>query len=123
MSSDSDLQDSIEKTRQAFRAASEGREVPPLRNPPAYDVRSGSDEGGSVDGRLPTGLHPFFRGLLETLPEPGADWPPAQREQWLETARNIFALIYKDPAEERKPIRLIEPQQPTPPTELDQRTA
>src|SRR3972149_3102577 len=112
MPSDSDLQDSVERTRQAFRATSEGRDV--LR------PREGD---GTADRRLPSTLHPFFRGLLETLPDPGADWPRAQREQWLETARNIFALIYKDPGEERKPVRLMEAQQPAPPTQLDQRTA
>jgi hypothetical protein len=71
---------------------------------------------GPADRRPPPGLHPFFRGLLETLPEPGADWPLAQREKWLETARNIFALIYQDSAEERGTVHL----QP-PPTLLDRR--
>jgi len=55
-------------------------------------------------------LHPFFRGLLEALPEPDTDWPLANREQWLETARNIFALLYHDPSGVREPIPLRPPQ-------------
>ena len=54
-------------------------------------------------------LHPFFRGLLETLPEPGADWPSPNREQWLDTARNIFALLYHEPVEVPEPISLRPP--------------
>ena len=56
-------------------------------------------------------LHPFFRGLLEALPEPGLEWASANRERWLETARNIFALLYHEPDEVREPIPL-RPQQP-----------
>jgi hypothetical protein len=94
LSSDDGLQDSIERTRQAFRAAPE---PPPLlvrrddtSPPPAisYAPSSGAD------------LHPFFRGLLEALPAPGASWPQSQRQQWLETARHIFALLYTDTVEE-----------------------
>ena len=50
-------------------------------------------DGG--DGGLPPGLHPFIQGLLESLPAPGSEWPSQGREQWLETARNIFGLIYQ----------------------------
>jgi hypothetical protein len=41
-------------------------------------------------------LHPFIRGLLQTLPPQGAAWPAQRREQWLKTAANIFNLIYGD---------------------------
>ena len=126
MPSDSELQGSVEKVRQAFRASSEGHEILPPRDRYDDDLRSGrAGHAGDVTGDRSAlaALHPFFRGLLETLPDPGADWPRAQREQWLETARNIFALIYKDPGEERKPVRLMEAQQPAPPTQLDQRSA
>jgi hypothetical protein len=40
-------------------------------------------------------LHPFIQGLLQTLPEPESDWPSAARVKWLQTAANIFDLIYK----------------------------
>jgi hypothetical protein len=93
MSSDEGLQDSIERTRQAFRAAPDApplisrREDTPPPPPPPLTTGSAS---------APPGLHPFFRGLLEALPEPGNAWPQEQRDQWLETARHIFALLYTD---------------------------
>jgi hypothetical protein len=122
----SDFQDSVERTRQAFlrTPAPELREVSAHHAPfaegdaPEPGVR-GKETGGeagpegdrSGDRRDPMGLHPFFRGLLDTLPDPGADWPLEKREQWLETARSIFALVYTDPVEERRPLRLLDAQQ------------
>lgn len=35
-------------------------------------------------------------GLFQRLPKPGAVWPPAQREQWLQTLQNVFSLEYRD---------------------------
>ncbi len=95
MPSGSDLQDSVDKTREAFRRVSADdaddrrprlaafRDEPPAPAP----LPRGDDVGQ---------LHPFLQGLLEALPAPGADWPIARREQWLETARSIFALMYDD---------------------------
>ena len=76
---------------------------------------------GSQEAGAPTGLNPFFRGLLETVPAPGAEWPLEDREQWLETARNIFALIYQEPGDERERARAA----PTPigPVDEPQRRA
>lgn len=102
MPADSGLQDSVEKGREAFRRAMpDGQDlgvpaVPPRRS-----------EGRILqEGRLPSDLHPFFRGLLETLPEVGTDWSTPEREQWLETARNIFGLLYREPNRDREPIPL-----------------
>ena len=146
------LEGSFERAREELRRRSAelalGGQAEPGPNPllgehaPQRQERSeeqvqGQDEG-SLAARAPFGLHPFFRGLLETLPEPGSEWSRKEREQWLETARNIFALIYKEPGDEREqatalpPVRLIEPQPQTarseahleaPETQLDQRTA
>lgn len=111
MPSDSGFQDSVDRTREAFRrTAAEGHDAAPARPElPALKVdhdASQHDTGGSHASEL-AGLHPFFEGLLDTLPEPGADWPRLKREQWLETARSIFALLYRDPADERGPARLL----------------
>lgn len=40
-------------------------------------------------------LHPFIQGLLLKLPEPETEWELGQRVKWLQTAANIFDLIYK----------------------------
>ena len=52
---------------------------------------SGGDGGGTGFNIL----HPFIKGLLETIPEPGTDWPYSKRKDWLKTAEQIFKLIYK----------------------------
>jgi hypothetical protein len=51
----------------------------------------GGDGGGGGGGDL----HPFIRGLLETLPEPSTAWPIHDQVKWLETAASIFSLIYE----------------------------
>jgi hypothetical protein len=110
MPADSGLQDAVEKGREAFR-----RSTP-----------DGLDLGGSPrrpEGRIPSDLHPFFRGLLETLPEIGADWATAEREQWLETARNIFGLLYREPNRDRDPIPLRPRDQTTSYPAPEQRSA
>jgi len=50
------------------------------------------DTGG---GTTPPTRHPFIEGLLRTLPEPETEWPATARAKWLQTAANIFDLIYK----------------------------
>jgi hypothetical protein len=56
-------------------------------------VPTPQEPGGGNGGGPP--LHPFIRGLLETLPPPHSDWSIADRVKWLETAASIFGLIYK----------------------------
>lgn len=41
-------------------------------------------------------LHPLLVGLIDTLPEPGTPWPASRRAKWLQTAVNIFDLVYED---------------------------
>jgi hypothetical protein len=105
MPSDSKFQDSVEKSREALRRsiADEHDIVEPARRVP--EPRSDVPRERSIV----SDLNPFFRGLLETLPEPGIEWPSTDREQWLETARNIFALLYCEPSEVREPIPLRQP--------------
>lgn len=51
--------------------------------------------GSGGDGSDLSSLHPFIQGLLKTLPEPETEWKAADRAKWLQTAANIFDLIYK----------------------------
>ncbi len=38
--------------------------------------------------------HPFIQGLLDKLPKPETEWPVEARKKWLQTAANIFDLMY-----------------------------
>lgn len=49
----------------------------------------GGDGGGGGN------LHPFIVGLLKSLPAPDTVWPEADRQKWLQTAENVFSLMYK----------------------------
>lgn len=46
------------------------------------------------DHDLGAALHPFIRGLLDKLPEPEGEWTISGRIKWLQTAANIFDLLY-----------------------------
>lgn len=39
--------------------------------------------------------HPFIEGLLDKLPEAETEWTLEGRKKWLQTAANIFDLMYK----------------------------
>jgi hypothetical protein len=40
------------------------------------------------------GIDPLIQGLFSKLPEPEAEWPLVARQKWLQTAANIFDLMY-----------------------------
>jgi hypothetical protein len=81
--------------------------APPSGRPPIEDDGGGSGNGGNggsnrrqVDDEQETsGLHPFIRGLLDTIPEPGTNWAMEGRAKWLQAAANIFDLMYKGSGE------------------------
>jgi hypothetical protein len=83
-----------------------GGSAPPPR-PPADDEGGSNGNGGNggsnrrrVESEYETsGLHPFIRGLLDTIPEPGTNWAMEGRAKWLQAAANIFDLIYKGSGE------------------------
>jgi hypothetical protein len=37
---------------------------------------------------------PLIQGLFSKLPEPSTEWPLPARQKWLQTAANIFDLMY-----------------------------
>jgi hypothetical protein len=61
----------------------------PISESPKDFSRHGGHDGGGRD------LHPFIRGLLETLPEPRTQWGARDRAKWLNAAAQIFDLIYE----------------------------
>ena len=63
---------------------------PVLETPKEKEHLNGGGGGPTTPSR-----HPFIEGLLKTLPEPETEWKTADRVKWLQTAANIFDLIYK----------------------------
>jgi hypothetical protein len=61
--------------------------------PPAEFVPSPSPQSGQ---------NPFIRGLVQALPEAGAEWPLAKREAWAKAALATFDLIYELAPEDKK---------------------
>ena len=49
--------------------------------------------GGGDDGKPP--LDPLLRGLVDRLPPSDTEWSVTDRVKWLQTASNVFDLIYK----------------------------
>jgi len=69
--------------------------LPPIRSDkPAEkkDEVKGSGIGGAGSGG---GRHPFIDGLIQTLPAPNTPWSTKERANWLNTAANIFNIIYQ----------------------------
>ena len=53
---------------------------------------------GNVQGQPlqthPLQTHPLIEGLFSKLPQPETEWPLQSRQKWLQTAANIFDLMY-----------------------------
>ena len=75
-----------------------GKETPP---PKGSGSDSGQNQGGDGGGRT---YHPFIAGLLQELPDPGAEWPIQKRLVWLKTANGIFSMIYQTKDEDNGTI-------------------
>lgn len=51
-------------------------------------------------------LHPFIKGLLTKLPKPDEEWSQEGRAKWLETAANIFDLLFKNSDDNNRVISI-----------------
>jgi hypothetical protein len=76
-----------------------GREIE--RNPDQRGERNADREPEHVQAKaLQTSrkstesADPLIQGLFSKLPEPSAEWPLPARQKWLQTAANIFDLMY-----------------------------
>ena len=72
-------------------------EQKPPQNKP--DIENSEDPAGekakkNSNGSAPA-LPPFIQGLLEKLPLTETEWELAQRAKWLQTAANIFDLMFE----------------------------
>lgn len=63
--------------------------------PPADEEGSTKKKNGHGGGGGGFDHDPLIIGLFQKLPEPEADWPAAARLKWLQTAANVFDLLYK----------------------------
>lgn len=92
---------SISSNRLAAPQFKQGSPDPP---PPATEKPDGSN-GGSSGGAGGAGggggddkkRHPFIEGLLDKLPPAETEWTLEGRKKWLQTASNIFDLMYTAP--------------------------
>jgi Family of unknown function (DUF5343) len=48
-----------------------------------------------------SGQHPLIRGLIQSLPESGSEWPERARNAWVRAALANFELVYELPPEDR----------------------
>jgi len=84
-----------------FEAGKTRLVMPGIASRSAEESREDAGDGGGGKPPPPPPppqgptLHPFIQGLLLKLPEPETEWELAQRVKWLQTAANIFDLIYK----------------------------
>ena len=63
---------------------------------PADEEKSEREKKKNGSGGGNIGDHdPLILGLFRKLPAPDEDWPAKDRLKWLQTAANIFDLVYK----------------------------
>lgn len=76
--------------------------IPPIRNAGLAPIEEVArpDPLPSTTASPVKQFHPFVEGLLQKLPVPEAEWPLNERRKWLQTAANVFDLMYTVPAEE-----------------------
>jgi hypothetical protein len=68
-------------------------EAPPA---PVLDEQQNRERNKGGGGGGDMGDHdPLILGLFQKLPEPDTDWSSKDRLKWLQTAANIFDLVYK----------------------------
>ena len=100
-----------DKARQAFQRSAkfagffelgQDRLVQPVSKPSGTSAQNPT--GTQVEDIPPkpqekpitNGFHPFIQGLLEKLPGADKKWTVEARAKWLQTAANIFDLMYVD---------------------------
>ncbi|MGB6327128.1 MAG: hypothetical protein WBG11_15510 [Methylocella sp.] len=85
------------------RATATAGPLSAVRNLPTTEEnkRDEENERAAVESSTPETrkLHPFIRGLLESLPAPETNWTVEGRAKWLQAAANIFDLMYKGSGE------------------------
>lgn len=96
------------KQANLFELSSDRLSTPPGLNTQKKEVEAGQNDdqqkddlaqknqqgsGGGNGGQY----HPFIQGLIDKLPTPETNWTLKDRAKWLNTAANIFDLMYSGP--------------------------
>ena len=63
-------------------------------------ISAGVESGQTVLQSPLRQFHPFIEGLLQKLPPAETEWSREDRKRWLQTAANIFDLMYVAKADE-----------------------
>lgn len=74
--------------------------TPRRRNPETATIPPTTEKPATEKptiGSKPVGAEPLIVGLIEQLPEPGAVFPDASRNEWVQALQAIFNLIYVRP--------------------------
>ena len=87
--------------RGSERNSERGSDRPPQRAvdllEPVLDTRSATAAGKPAMREPNSALertHPLIQGLFDKLPQAESEWPLQARQKWLQTAANIFDLMY-----------------------------
>jgi len=88
----------LEKSAEQAGFFAHGRDrlvEPVVRGAPKVEAQA-SEQQKRGNGHSGGGgqYHPFIEGLLQKLPEPETEWQHEARVKWLQTAANIFDLLY-----------------------------
>jgi hypothetical protein len=75
-----------DQDRSQERSLEPSREREPERGPAKAASHTSRKSTDATD--------PLIQGLFSKLPEPSAEWPLPARQKWLQTAANIFDLMY-----------------------------
>ena len=93
-------------TQSGYFAYGTSRLVAPTMKATTEEEKPKNAEGGSEDEDKKENKpekkkrHPFIEGLLDKLPEEETEWTLEGRKKWLQTASNIFDLMYTAPDSE-----------------------
>jgi hypothetical protein len=83
----------------AIRASAAAPVIAPEQEPEPEKKKKAKDDDEDD-------LHPFIKGLLTKLPKPDEEWAQEGRAKWLETAANIFDLLYKNSDDNNRVISI-----------------
>jgi hypothetical protein len=71
------------------------KELPSVSgSPEATDSSQERIQLNKVAAKFERSFHPFIEGLLQKLPPAESEWGLDERKKWLQTAANIFDLMY-----------------------------